>query len=304
VDEFSPRRHSRSDLSGRLGTLRHMDTPFLGREALASGAMNRHQLRTRFRTLCPGVYVPRQQTVSLHDRIHAAWLWSQREGTVAGLAAAALHGARWIDDDIPVELVYSNARAPQGVLTRRDRLLVGEVEARRGLRLTTSARTAFDIGRRERLDDAVAHIDALIQATGLGIADVEALATQHPGARGLRRLECALELVDSGAQSPRESRLRLLLIRSGLPKPQTQIPVLADGRVVAYLDMGWPDLMVAVEYDGDQHRTDRAQYVKDIRRHERLESMGWIIVRVVAEDHPVDVIRRVRRALDCRSFRS
>ena len=61
--------------------------------------------------------------------------------------------------------------------------------------------------------------------------------------------------------------------------------------------MGWHDRMVAVEYDGDQHRTDRRQYVKDIRRIEMLERMGWIIVRVVAEDRPADILRRVRAAL-------
>jgi very-short-patch-repair endonuclease len=60
--------------------------------------------------------------------------------------------------------------------------------------------------------------------------------------------------------------------------------------------MGWEDLMVAVEYDGDQHRTDRRQYVKDIRRAEMVERLGWLIVRVVAEDHPDGIIRRVRDA--------
>jgi hypothetical protein len=126
---------------------------------------------------------------------------------------------------------------------------------------------------------------------------------RHPGARGLRQLETALDLVDSGAQSPRESYLRLLIVDAGLPRPQTQIPVLgADGLPVAYLDLGWEDYMVAVEYDGDQHRVDRRQYVKDIWRLESLERMSWVIVRVVAEDHPADILRRIRRALESRSL--
>ncbi len=49
-------------------------------------------------------------------------------------------------------------------------------------------------------------------------------------------------------------------------------------------------------YDGDHHRTDRYQYVKDIRRRELLERMGWIIITIVAEDRPADIIRRVRDA--------
>ena len=67
-----------------------------------------------------------------------------------------------------------------------------------------------------------------------------------------------------GAASPKESWLRLLLIDNGFPIPETQIPVL-DGHVpFAFLDMGWRHIQLAVEYDGDQHRTDRPQYVKDI----------------------------------------
>ena len=54
--------------------------------------------------------------------------------------------------------------------------------------------------------------------------------------------------------------------------------------------------MVAVEYDGDQHRLDRRQYLKDIRRLELLERLGWLIVRVVAEDRSADIVRRVRSA--------
>jgi very-short-patch-repair endonuclease len=93
-----------------------------------------------------------------------------------------------------------------------------------------------------------------------------------------------------------------MVIRNGLPRPETQIPVFADdGLPIAYLDMGWPEWMVAIEYDGDQHRTDRRQYVKDIRRYEMLERMGWIIVRVIAEDRPADIIRRIRAALELRA---
>lgn len=145
---------------------------------------------------------------------------------------------------------------------------------------------------------AVVRLDALARATGFKVDDVVRIAKAHPRTPGLRRLEAALDLVDPGAQSPRESYLRLLLIDAGLPRPQTQIPVLgADGLPVAYLDLGWPQSMVAVEYDGDQHRTDRRQYVKDIQRMEMLEQLGWLVVRVVAEDRPAGIVRRVRAAL-------
>ncbi|OBK70831.1 hypothetical protein [Mycobacterium sp. 1274761.0] len=275
--------------------------PFIGSEALASGSLNRHQLRTRFTALCPDVYFSSQASPVLRDRITAAWLWSRRTGVVAGLSAAALHGAKWIADDAPVELVCSNPRPPHGVITRRCRLLTGESQLVSGLPVTTAARTAFDVGRQGRVDKTVARIDALMQATNVTVAEITELAARHPGVRGFRQLEVVLELADSGSQSPRETSLRLLLMRNGFPRPQTQIPVLAqDGRPLAYLDMGWPELMVAVEYDGDHHRSDRRQYVSDIRRYELLEKMGWIVVRVVAEDHPADILRRVRDAVAVR----
>ncbi len=170
-----------------------------------------------------------------------------------------------------------------------------------GRSVTTPERTAFDIGRRSSARTAVAGLDALARATGFEVDSVLSIAACHPGARGLRQLETVLEVVDPGAQSPRESYLRLLLIEAGLPRPRTQIPVLgADGLPIAYLDMGWPDFLVAVEYDGDHHRLDRRQYLKDIRRLELLERLGWLVVRVVVEDRSGDIVRRVRSALEGR----
>lgn len=211
-----------------------------------------------------------------------------------------MHGSKWVDDDVPIELITTNTRPPPGLLAHDDTLLDGEVVQRRGIPVTSIARTAFDLGRRESVGRAVARIDALCRARGLRTAAVEAVAAQHPGARGSRQLRTVLRLIDPGAESPKETWLRLLLIRAGLPKPATQILVV-DGSWIARLDMGWEDVKIAVEYDGDQHRTDRRQYLRDIRRLERLQELGWIIVRVVAEDHPYEILRRVNRALESRA---
>ena len=76
--------------------------PFIGSEALARGALSRHQLRTQYRAVFPNVYLPNDSRPSLELRTVAAWLWSNRRATIAGAAAAALHGARWIPDDVPM----------------------------------------------------------------------------------------------------------------------------------------------------------------------------------------------------------
>ncbi|OBI21980.1 hypothetical protein A5712_13775 [Mycobacterium sp. E2327] len=272
--------------------------PFIGSEALACGALNRHQLRTRYSAVFPNVYLHNGTEPSLEQRIAAAWLWSRRKATIVGAAAAALHGSKWIPDNVPIELNHANTRPPLGVLTRRDALLEGETQVMDGRTVTTPERTAFDVGRRGAIRSAVVRLDALARATGFKTEDVLRIVKCHPHAPGLRRLEAALEMVDPGSQSPRESYLRLLLIDAGLPRPQTQIPVLGvDGLPVAHIDVGWHEYMVGVEYDGDQHQTDRRRYVYDIQRLETLERMGWIIVRVVAEDHRANIVRRVRAAM-------
>ncbi len=281
--------------------VRHMSELVIGSEALASGVLSRHQLRSRYRPVFPNVYLANGVEFGLRVRISAAWLWSRRTATIVGAAAAALHESKWIPDDVPVELSYANTRPPAGVLTRRDALFDGETQTVAGLSVTTPERTAFDIGRRGAVRSAVVRLDALARATGFKVDDVLRIAQAHPRSPGLRRLETALELIDPGSQSPRESYLRLLLIDAGFPRPQTQIPVHGvDGLPFAYLDLGWEEHLVAVEYDGDQHRTDRRQYVKDVRRLELLDRMGWIVVRVVAEDRPADIVRRVRDALATR----
>jgi very-short-patch-repair endonuclease len=104
-----------------------------------------------------------------------------------------------------------------------------------------------------------------------------------------------LALVDGGAESPKETELRLLLVRDGLPRPTTQIKV---GR--RRVDMGWPECQVGVEYDGEQHWTDPRRHAEDIERLEFLAGQGWLIIRVSARQLRYGrpgIVMRVRRAL-------
>lgn len=278
------------------------ELPFIGSEALTSGRLSRYELRRYYRAIMPNVYLDKRVEPSFRQRTLAAYLWSRRQAVVSGLAASAMHGAKWIDDDSPVELIWRNARVPKGVVTRTDSVLAEEIQKLNGLALTTPERTAFDIGRRGRLDDAIARLDALAHATDFKVSGVEELAARHRHTRGLRHLEAALNLMDAGAESPKETWLRLLIIRAGYPRPRTQIPVLSpDGRRWYYLDMGWEDLKLAVEYDGDHHRTDRKRFAYQIERAEDLHQLGWLVVTVAARHHRVDVLRRVHRAWAART---
>jgi hypothetical protein len=180
-----------------------------------------------------------------------AWLWSKRKAVISGVAASALHGAEWVDANVPIELTMDCSRPPRGIIARDETLFEDEIIQIAGLPVTTTARTAFDLCRHLKRGEALARLDALMRAKPFSIEDVMLIAKRHRGVRGLPQLRELLPLVDGGAASPQETRLRLLFIDAGFPRPTTQIPVYDGGELVAVLDMGWEDFLVAAEYDGE-----------------------------------------------------
>jgi hypothetical protein len=291
----------RSPTSQRRIGVGQPDWPFIGTEALTAGIVNRYQLGTSYDAVFRNVYVPKGQKLTPADKAVAAWLWSGRRATAAGLSAAALHGSLWIDARLPAELNQPSRHKTIGILLHSDELfddesaLVGRIPA------TTPARTAFDLGRRRGVTLAVIRLDAMMQATNLKLADVDALIERHRGARGLTQLRNAISLSDAGAESPQETRTRLVLTSAGLRPRRTQIEVFDRfGAFEGRIDMGWDDWLVGVEYDGAQHWTDPAIRARDIDRQAKLEALGWRIVRVSADMlryRPYIIVERTRAAL-------
>jgi hypothetical protein len=109
-----------------------------------------------------------------------------------------------------------------------------------------------------------------------------------------------LPLVEQASESVRETRLRLLFQAAGLPVPVVQFEVRgAGGRFVARLDLAWPELKVAAEYDGDHHR-EQAQFRRDVARLNALRESGWVVLRFTADDldeHPDRTVQQMTRAL-------
>ncbi|WP_458316605.1 hypothetical protein [Mycolicibacterium brisbanense] len=278
-----------------------MDIPFVGSEAVAAGYLTAAELRRWYRPLYRGVYVPQRHDISLKDRIAGISLASPA-AVIAGVAASAVHGAQWVDADVPIEVV-SAGRRQSGLIVRNETLMDDEIATVRGVRVTTLARTAFDLARHHRRDLAVARLDALMRARPIVAGDVLAVAKRHPGVRGLRRLRIALPLVDGGAESPRETWLRLVFIDAGLPRPSTQVVVRDErGRYVRRIDMCWQEFKVGAEYDGEQHLSSRKAYVNDVHVARVLHRLGWHILHVIKEDRPQEIVAQARMALLSRGW--
>ncbi|MFT3798767.1 hypothetical protein [Microbacterium sp.] len=137
------------------------------------------------------------------------------------------------------------------------------------------------------------------------MVDLAAAARRHRGKRGAKALTWALERVRTGPQSPRESLLRLALVHRGLPEPVVQMPV-STAAGILHSDLGYPQQRVAIEYQGDHHRTDQKQWREDLRRRQLFEDAGCRVIEVGAnefDDDCASLALRVRRALAGRSYR-
>ncbi|MDV3133538.1 hypothetical protein [Mycobacterium sp. 29Ha] len=257
-----------------------IDGPFLGSEAIAGGRVTRRALQRQFARVYRDVYLPEAQPITPVVRAKAAWLWARRDATLGGLSAAAMLGSKWIGPEEPADL-FRLGDAVDGINIHRDQLNAEEVCIVGGIPTTTPARTAFDLARRDTLERAIMRLDALANATRLKCPDVVEVIERHAGARGIVQLRRAVELMDAGAESPQETRTRLLLIAAGFPRPTTQILVYNEfGDLVGRIDLGWPEWKVGVEYDGPQHWATSEAHARTIERIADLEAEGWTIVRL------------------------
>ena len=281
--------------------------PFLGSKAIAAGMLTREQLRSSvWRRIGRDVYVEARVPDGLILRAHAAGLVLPPGAAVGGAAALALLAPECAPNQTEVDVLVpptSSFRGRRGMTARQAILEPADVCVVNGICVTSPVRTVFDICRSVELVDAVVLLDAVSRYGLTGPEAVSSYARARGGWRGVRRAMRACELCDPGAESPMETRLRLVLVLAGLPRPVTQFEVLGDdGRLVGRLDLGYPEVRLGVEYDGDQHRELRA-HTADMRRQNALARAGWLVLRYAAGDvfrRPELIVAQVRGALDDR----
>jgi hypothetical protein len=219
-----------------------------------------------------------------------------------GLTAAALWGAPGLaahEDPVEVVLPPGTRWSPRtGVRVREAALEPRDVVERLGLRWTARTRTALDLIRRGTLDDGVVLLDRLVSAGIVRLDAVREAAHELPPGRGSRLAREVAAQADGWAESPQETRVRLLLLRAGLPAPTAQYRVFDDDGFVARVDFAWPEQRLALEYDGQWH-AEPGQFVRDRRRLNRLVAAGWRVVFVTAADlyRPELLVARIAAAL-------
>lgn len=179
------------------------------------------------------------------------------------------------------------------------RMIGGETVVVDGIPVSSPARLWRELSAQLLLPDLVALGDAILHrdlATGAELAR----SVAPRGFRGRQTAHAALVLLDARAESPPESKLRVALLTADLPAMLVNEPLYdATGRFVARTDLRFRDYPIAIEYDGDGHRSDPRQWRKDVRRFAEIEDAGVEVIRATGEDLPSfeRIVRRARARL-------
>ncbi|GAB3679492.1 endonuclease domain-containing protein [Angustibacter aerolatus] len=279
-----------------------LERPFTVAEAAALGVSRQVLRGRRFRAPHRGVRVVADLPDSLLLRCRAAALALPPDAAFSHHTGARLRGwpvpGRWSDG---VDVV-SHRRAPQleGIRVEHSPWLHGDVQLVEGLRVLVPAWLWLSLAERLPLDDLVVAADAAWRLGDLSREGLRPPVGVAVGRRWVTRARQALDLMEPGVDSPMETRLRLLVLRSGLPRPTVHAPVTVLSGQVLHPDLVFERHLTVVEYEGDHHRTDRSQWQHDLWRYAALEAAGWTVVRFTADDvlrHPQRAVSHLRGVL-------
>jgi hypothetical protein len=276
------------------------------RIAVAAGAGVSHAVLRgpQFRRMCRGVYMDARLEVTFPLRLQAFLLALPPLTVVSHVSAARLWG---FDPLGHADLEFSGTAAkhsalPGVVLHRREARITRYDRA--GFPATGPDRTFVDCALRLSFVELVQLGDHLIHI-GATTRDVLADYCWSRHLHGVQRARRAVQWVRAGAESPRESLMRLLLVFARLPEPELNVWITdASGTRLARVDMLFRRHKVIVEYDGRQHERDSRQWKRDRERREVLEALGYRLIVIAAPDFhaPHQIARRVHEALAQRGY--
>ncbi len=274
--------------------------PFTVAEARRAGLARWHLEGASWRRLGPGVYAWAALADTPALRLEAARLGVPASALFSGCTAAWLHGLD-VDPCEPIEVILpgdGEGWERGGVRVRRVEVDDCEVVVRRGFRTTSLVRTLSDLSRTLSLVEAVVITDMALHSGLIKQAELLGWVGRHVGRKGVGAARLMLDFAEAGAESPMETRLRLLLVLNGLPRPEVQVTVRDEaGSFVGRPDLYYRDQRLGIEYDGESHR---ASLVEDNRRQNRLLLAQIRLLRFTGADvlrRPDSVVTQVRNAL-------
>ncbi len=280
------------------------DRPFTRQVALAAGITDTMLRGKRFRRLFRGVYVDAAVELTLHVWLIGALLAMPPRSVVSHVTAL-----RWYGFDIgspwPLHLSTRTAtHTRQAGIAAHQRRAVISVDIRDGIPVTRPDRTLVDIATKVTLVELIQAAEWMIHRR---LTTVDTLGTyaMHRSLDGVRRVRRVIGLVREGAESPMETLVRLMLVFARLPEPACNVDIRDSlGRFIARGDLVYAQFLVVVEYDGWHHERDGRQRRHDLLRRERLETAGWRVIVITADDlqHKRAVVHRVHAALSARGY--
>jgi hypothetical protein len=232
------------------------------------------------------------------------------------ISAAVEHGApTWGVNLDEVHITRTDGvpgRREAGVIHHRGKLSESEVEVVNGIRVSGAARSAIEVSTTTPLESALVTVNGLLHAEQCTIDELVGMAETLKHWPDSLTTTLVLRLCDPLIQSVGESRTSYLCWAQHLPRPEPQVPILDEhGRTFAYVDFGWPELGVFLEFDGREkylrfrrdNETLEAFLLREKRREELIcQLTGWVCVRITWADleRPVATARRIRRILESR----
>jgi hypothetical protein len=280
--------------------LRHR--PFTAEQAAAAGLSRRSLSGSQWRHVIRGVWAHVDLPDTRETRLAAVRLVLPEGCFICGPTTAWICG---IDvQDRRSELIWVGGRtgrrirARAGALIREITVDDADLQEADGVLMTTPLRTVFDCGRWLSVVEGTVVADAIAHEGLITQDELAEYTKAHRALRGVRTLDAVIDLMDPKSESPMETRVRVLIVRAGLPRPESQLEILDRwDNFVARADLGYRTERVIVEYDGAFHWEQRRA---DDRRRHAMRELGWEVIVVSREDYydtPDELIATVSRAL-------
>jgi hypothetical protein len=275
--------------------------PFSRAQARAAGIRLREILGPEFHRILYDSYVSATVPITTRLRARAALDISVPGSYISHQTAAELWGGLVpACSDVHVTVPGEAPRTRrQGIKAHSTRGST-KTSTLQGLAIASPTQTFLDLACSLDLVELVVLGDSLVKAKRVTPEDLVAAASEWVG-NGVVRARRAARFARKGVDSPKETRLRMLLVLAGLPEPTVNVIIRnPDGSWRMRFDLSYPGLKLIIEYDGRQYAENSGQWRRDLSRREELDGLGWRLIVVTSDDlrdAPEAVLNRVRDAL-------